>query len=228
MADPPMPSSPRVLYAHPFSSYSWKVLIALYENGLAFDYRSLEDPAAAAELAAHWPLGRFPLLVDDGRPVMEASIIVEHLDAAVPPARRMLPDDPATALRVRWLDRFFDNYVMTPIQKIVGDRLRAEPDRDAFGVTEARRHLDAAYAWLERAIGDGRTGDDWATGARFTLADCAATPALFYADWVHPIAPHLRVAAYRARLLAHPSVTRTVDEARPYREYFPLGAPERD
>ncbi len=116
-----------------------------------------------------------------------------------------------------------DNYVMTQMQKIVGDAIRAEPDRDPFGVTEARRQLDAACAWLH-----GEIGDDWAMGSRFTLADCAAAPALFYADWVQPIGEHARVAAYRARLLARPSVARAADEARPYRGYFPLGAPERD
>ncbi len=213
----------RVLYAHPFSSYSWKVLIALYANDLAFAYRSVEDPAAAAELAAFWPLKRFPLLVDEGRPVIESSIIVEHLDAAVPAAARMVPGG-AAALQVRWLDRAFDNYVMTPMQKIVADRLRPEADRDPFGVAEARRALDAAYAWLDGTIGDG-----WAAGGTFSLADCAAAPALFYADWVQPIGPaHPRTAAYRARLLAHPAVARTVDEARPFRHYFPGGAPDRD
>ncbi len=214
---------PRILYAHPFSSYCWKVLIALYENDLAFDYRSLEDPAANAELAALWPLRKFPLLVDDGVPVIEASIIVEHLDAAVPPASRMLPADPAEALHVRWLDRVFDNYVMTPMQKIVADSMRGEGEHDAVGVADARRQLDAAYAWL-----DGAIGDEWASGARFTLADCAAAPALFYADWAHPIVGHARVTAYRGRLLARASVARAVDEARPYRGYFPLGAPDRD
>lgn len=89
----------RVLYAHPFSSYCWKVLIALYESDLAFDYRSVEDPAASAELAAHWPLRKFPLLVDDGAAVIESSIIVEHLDAALPPEARMIPADPRTRSR---------------------------------------------------------------------------------------------------------------------------------
>lgn len=213
----------RVLYAHPFSSYCWKVLIALYESDLAFDYRSVEDPAASAELAAHWPLKKFPLLVDDGAAVIESSIIIEHLDTTLPPEARMIPADPAAALKVRWLDRFFDNYIMTPMNKIVADSIRAEPDRDTFGVADARRQLDAAYAWL-----DGNIGDDWAAGDRFTLADCAAAPALFYADWAHPIAGHARVAAYRGRLLARASVARAVDEARPYRGYFPLGAPDRD
>lgn len=213
----------RVLYAHPFSSYCWKVLIALYESDLAFDYRSVEDAAASAELAALWPLKKFPLLVDDGAPVIESSIIVEHLDASLPPEARMIPADAAEALKVRWLDRFFDNYIMTPMNKIVADSIRAKADRDAFGVADARRRLDAAYAWL-----DGTIGNEWAAGDRFTLADCAAAPALFYADWAHPIGEHARVAAYRGRLLARASMARAVDEARPYRGYFPLGAPDRD
>jgi glutathione S-transferase len=212
----------RVLYVHPFSSYCWKVLIALYESDLPFDYRSVEDPAASAELAAHWPLKKFPLLVDDGAPIIESSIIVEHLDAALAPEARMIPAGPS-ALKVRWLDRFFDNYIMTPMTKIVADSMRAEPDRDLVGVADARRQLDAAYAWL-----DGTIGDDWAAGDRFTLADCAAAPALFYADWAHPVGGHARVAAYRGRLLARASVARAVEEARPYRGYFPLRAPDRD
>ncbi len=209
------------LYAHPFSSYCWKVLIACYETGTEFDYRSLEEPGAAAELAALWPLKRFPLLVDNGRPVMESSIIIEHVDQALTSERRMVPTD-ATALAVRWMDRFFDNYVMTPVQKIVADRMRAEVDRDPVGATQAREQLLTAYSWLDADI-----GDQWAVGHRFTLADCAAAPALFYSDWVQPCELP-RVAAYRRRLLARPSVARAVDEARPYRHYFPLGAPDRD
>lgn len=112
---------------------------------------------------------------------------------------------------------------MTPMNKIVADSMRAEPDRDLVGVAAARRQLDAAYAWL-----DGTIGDAWAAGDRFTLADCAAAPALFYADWAHPIAEHARVVGYRRRLLARASVARAVDEARPFRGYFPLGAPDRD
>jgi glutathione S-transferase len=123
------------------------------------------------------------------------------------------------------LDRIFDNYVMTPVQKVVGNQLRPEPDRDAYGVTEARGLLDRIYAWLDPRL----AGRAWAAGEEFTLADCAAAPALFYADWVHPIpAAHAHLRGYRARVLARPSVARAVDEARPYRHYFPLGAPDRD
>jgi glutathione S-transferase len=217
----PMPK----LYAHPFSSYSQKALIALYENDTPFEYRVLGDAPAMDELAALWPMKRFPVLVDGGRTVFEASTIVEHLHLHHPGPVRVLPDDPAAALEVRMLDRFFDNYLATPQQKIVFDRLRPEAARDAYGVAEARAALDTAYAWLE----DWMDGREWASGERFSLADCAAAPFLFYADWTHPIgAACANVRAYRQRLLARPSFARAVDEARPYRPLFPLGAPDRD
>ena len=217
-------SLPR-LYAHPFSSYSQKALIALYENGTPFEYRSLEDPQANEELAALWPMRRFPVLVDQGRTILEASCVVEYLDLHHPGPVRLIPADPEAALKVRMLDRFFDNYVSTPQQKVVFDRLRAEDSRDAYGVAEARTMLETAYAWLDRHM----AGREWAAGDAFSLADCAAAPFLFYADWTHPIDPSFaHVRAYRARLLARPSFARAVDEARPYRPYFPLGAPDRD
>lgn len=212
------------LYAHPFSAYCQKVLIALYENDIAFEYRMLEDKDAASELASLWPLKRFPVLVDEGRTILESSIIIEHLDLHYRGRTKLLPEDARAALHVRMMDRFFDNYVMAPMQKVVTDRLRAEADRDSFGVADARRMLDGAYMWLN----EGMDGRQWAAGD-FSLADCAAAPALFYADWAHPIDARLsNVHAYRRRLLAHPSFAKAVDEARPYRSYFPLGAPDRD
>jgi glutathione S-transferase len=216
-----------ILYTHPFSSYCQKVLIALYENATPFEPRVLspENPKALAEHAALWPLKRMPVLVDDGRAVLEASIIIEHLDLHHPGPVRFLPADPLTALDVRMLDRFFDNYVMTPMQRIVFDFIRAPEQRHAPTVAEARELLDAAYAWLDGAL----RGREWAAGGAFSLADCAAAPALFYADWVQPIGTaHARVRAYRARLLARPSFARAVEEARPYRSFFPPGAPDRD
>ena len=212
------------LYAHPFSSYCQKVLIALYENGTPFDYRNLEDAAANAELASLWPLKRFPVLVDQERTILETSSIIEHLEIHYPGPTCLIPQgDPA--VEVRMLDRVFDNYVMTPMQKIVLDHLRAAADRDAYGVTEARALLDRIYAWLDTHL----AGRAWAAGADFTLADCAAAPSLFYADWVQQIPPrHATLRAYRARLLARPSVARAVDEGRPFRGYFPPGAPDRD
>lgn len=215
------------LFGHPFSSYYQKALIAFYENGIDFDFRLLgpDDPATAQEFAALWPIGRFPMLVDDGATIFEATVIIEHLALHHPGPVTLVPVDPRTALPVRMLDRFFDNYVMTPMQKIVTDAIRASADRDPHGVAEARAMLDRAYAWLDRYL----VGREWATDAGFTLADCAAAPSLFYADWAHPIGDRFEsVAAYRRRLLARPSFARAVDEARPYRPYFPLGAPDQD
>jgi glutathione S-transferase len=215
------------VYAHPFSSYCQKVLIALYENDIGFEYRMLamEDPKVAAELESLWPLKRFPVLVDDGHVVVEATIIIEHLGLNHPGRVQLIPGDPNAALDVRMLDRFFDNYVMTPMQRIVADALRAPDERDGRGVADARALLDTAYRWLENRLA-GRT---WAAGESFSLAECAAAPALFYADWSHPIGDDLpNVQAYRRRLLERPSFARAIDEARPYRAYFPLGAPDRD
>ncbi len=216
---------PLKLYAHPFSSYCQKVLIALYENGTPFEYRTLEDEQSGAELETLWPIKRFPVLVDNGRTVMEATIIIEHLGLHHPGPVRLIPEDPREALDVRLMDRIFDNYVMTPMQKIVADRIRPEEVRDPYGVMEARTMLDRAYAWLDRTL----AGREWATGASFSLAECAAAPSLFYADWAHPISDKFaRVRDYRGRLLARASFARAVDEARPFRPFFPLGAPDRD
>ena len=220
-----MPAVRPRLYAHPFSSYSQKALIALYENQIAFDYRNLEDAQANAELAALWPMRRFPVLVDGDRTVIEATSVIEYLDLHYPGPVKLIPEDRDTALEVRMLDRFFDNYISTPQQKVVLDRLRPEADRDPNGVKEARAMLETAYAWLEEHMATR----EWAVGPAFTLADCGAAPFLFYADWTHPIEPRFaHVRAYRERLLARPSFKRAVDEARPYRPYFPLGAPDRD
>jgi glutathione S-transferase len=218
---------PITLYGHPFSSYCQKALIALYEHRIAFELRLLvpDDERTAAEHAALWPLRRMPVLVDDGRVLVESSIIVEHLDLHHHGAARLVPDDPRAALHVRMQDRIFDNYVMTPMQKIVLDAIRPREHRDPYGVAEARALLDATYRWLDGTL----AGRAWAAGDTFTLADCAAAPSLFYADWAHPIDPALaNLRAYRQRLLARPSFARAVDEARPYRPFFPLGAPERD
>ena len=213
---------PLKLYAHPFSSYSQKVLIALYENATPFEYRMLEDPQAAREWAEVRPVARFPVLVDGDRVVFESSAIIEHLHVHRPGPVPLIHGE---GVEVRMLDRFFDQYVMTPMQKIVLDHRREEADRDPFGVVEAHALLDDAYASLDRRMATR----EWAAGDAFSLADCAAAPSLFYADWVHPIGEaHAETRAYRRRLLARPSVARAVDEARPYRSYFPPGAPDRD
>ncbi|EOD53518.1 glutathione S-transferase family protein [Aeromonas molluscorum] len=212
------------LYAHPFSSYSQKVLIALYENATPFDYQNLEEPAANAELAALWPLKRFPVLLDEGRCILESSTIIAHLQAHHPGPVSLIPAGDA-GLEVQMLDRVFDNYVMTLMQKVVLDALRPVDDRDRYGVMQARELLDQIYLWLDQRL----EGRHWMAGAGFTLADCAAAPSLFYADWAHEIpSTHARLRAYRARLLSQPSVVRVVNEARPFRHYFPQGAPARD
>jgi glutathione S-transferase len=215
------------LYGHPFSSYTQKVLIALYENGTPFEMRSLgpETPQHAAEWLRRWPLRKFPLLVDGKRNIAETSIIIEYLQLRHPGPVRLLPAEPTAALEVRFLDRFFDLHVMNAAQHAVDGALTDNPVKAREGLALATAKLDLAYAWLEGQLA-GRT---WAAGSEFTLADCAAAPSLFYADWTHRIPetfPLLR--AYRARLLARPSFARAVDEARPFRPLFPLGAPDRD
>ncbi|MDG2519965.1 glutathione S-transferase family protein [Caulobacter segnis] len=213
------------LFAHPFSSYCQKALIAFYENDIPFTYRMLEDEGVGEELASLWPMKRFPILRDNGRVVMEASIIIEHLQAHHAGPVKLIPQDPDLALEVRMLDRFFDNYVMTPQGKFVYDALRPAESRDPYGVDEARKMLDTSYAWLDQRM-QGRT---WAVGEAFTLADCAAAPSLFYADWTYEIPErYADLLAYRARLLQRPSFARAVDDARRFRYYFPLGAPDRD
>ncbi len=214
------------LYGHPFSSYYQKALIAFYENAVAFTPRMLgpNEPATYAEFARLWPIAKMPLLVDDGRVVAESSVIIEYLDVHHPGATRLVPADAETALEVRFLDRFFDNYIQTPFQTVVGDALRDTSERDPKGVKDARARLEVAYAWLEAHMAQR----EWAS-ERFSLADCAAAPALFYTDWVHEIAPRFKnVRAYRDRLNARPSFARCIDEARQYRPLFPLGAPDRD
>jgi glutathione S-transferase len=215
------------LFAHPFSSYCQKALIAFYENDIPFTFRMLspDEPANGEAFARLWPIKRFPILVDGDRTILEASIIIEYLQVRHPGPATLIPADPDAAIEVRMLDRFFDNYVMTPQGKCVFDALRAPEARDAQGVAEARAMLETAYAWLDERMAR-RT---WAAGEAFSLADCAAAPALFYADWTHEIPSRLtNLKAYRARLLARPSFARAVDEARPFRPFFPLGAPDRD
>lgn len=214
-----------ILYAHPFSSYCQKVLIVLWENSTPFSYRHLEDPGAAEELAKLSPIGKFPALVYGNRTLMESSIIIEYLDLHYPGPVRFVPSEPDAALEVRLLDRFFDLYVMGPVQAAVTESLRRQPDRLGEAKGSAAKALEIAYAWLEARIG----ARAWAAGDYFTLADCAAAPSLFYGDWVHPIDDaYPRLRAYRARLLARPSFARAVEEGRKYRHYFPLGAPDRD
>jgi glutathione S-transferase len=212
-----------VLYQHPFALYCWKALIALYERDVPFTAELVEADRSA--LAALWPPASIPVLVDQGVVVSESSIIVEYLDryGEAPP---LIPADPDEALQARRWDRVVDGYVATPVQTIVGDALRPSGAEDAHGVAAARAALDLAYATLERQL-DGREADGWLAGGDFTVADCAAAPALHYADVVHPLDrdAHPALAAYLDRLLARRSVARVVEEARPYRELFPLPWP---
>lgn len=212
-------------FGHPFSSYTQKVLIALWANETPFEYRMLDPahPENGEELRRHSPFGQFPLLLDDQEAVFESTPIIEHLQARDSGAICWIPGG-ALGRRVRFLDRFFDLHVMGNLQMVVGDALRPEGSRDPYGVNRARQRLNVAYDWLE-----GEIGGEWGAGETFTLADCAAAPSLFYADWVEEIGnSRPRLKAYRARLLAHPIVSRAVEEGRPYRAYFPLGAPDRD
>jgi len=212
-------------FAHPFSSYCQKVLIALYENNIDFEYKMLEDPGVGEELARLWPIGKFPVLVDDGKTVFETSAIIEYLQIHHPGPVRLIPADPDAAVEVRMLDRVFDNYVMNAMQPLVNNMLRPEEQRDPHLTPYVHAALDKAYAWLDSHM----VGREWAAGDGFSLADCAAAPSLFYADWAYEIpAGHTYLKAYRARLLARPSFARAVDEARRFRHYFPLGAPDRD
>jgi glutathione S-transferase len=215
------------LYAHPFSSYCQKALIGLYENDIPFDMALLETGgAASAQLSILWPMQRFPVLEDAGRIVPEATIILEYLSLHYPGPTPLIPADPAAAIDVRLMDRFFDNYVMNPQGAIVFDFIRPQGKQDPYGVEQSRAMLERAYLWLDAHMAS-RT---WASGEAFSLADCAAAPALLYADWTHPIPKSLgHLHAYRARLLQRPSYARALDEARPYRPLFPLGAPvDRD
>jgi glutathione S-transferase len=216
------------LYFHPLSSACHKVLIALYELQLPFEPRllNLGDSQERARFAALWPTGKMPLLIDGSRIVPETTIIIEHLTRQHAGAQTLLPSDPEAALEVRLLERLLDLYVMVPMQAIVGDKLRAEGERDPTGVAKARDTLSMAYELIEQRLA-ART---WAAGDEFSMADCTAAPALFYAATLVPFAPgQVRLAAYFERLLQRPSVARTLDEARPFFPFYPFSdrLPER-
>lgn len=215
------------LYGHPFSSYTQKVLIALNENGTPFEFRCLgpDQPQHTAEWLQRWPLRKFPLLLDGDRQVVETTIIIEYLQLAHPGPVQLIPTDPMAALDVRFMDRFFDLHVMNAMQLAVDGALTGDPVKRADGRVLAEEKLERAYAWLEGHL----PGKTWACGEHFSMADCAAAPSLFYADWTHRIGEQYPVLrAYRSRLLQRPSFARAVDDARPFRSYFPLGAPDRD
>jgi glutathione S-transferase len=213
--------TPLTLHYHPLSSYCHKVLIALDELGIEADRRllNLGDPAERSAYLALWPLGKMPLLVDQGRAIPETSIIIEHLQRHhARPGRVLIPLEAEAALEVRLWDRVFDLHVMTPMQAFTADLLRPEGQRDPLNVARARESLQTAYALVDQHL-QGRT---WVAGDAFSMADCAAAPALFYAVTYVPVPPqHERLAAYFDRLMDRPSVARTIDQARPYFRFYP-------
>ncbi|MER8908886.1 glutathione S-transferase family protein [Mesorhizobium sp. M0018] len=211
-----------IMHLHPLASFCWKPLIALYENGTPFtsvvvDLGNEQSRAAFLKL---WPLGKMPVLRDEAldRTVPESTIVIEYLNAYYPGPVELIPADLDLARQTRLADRFYDFYVQEPMQKIVGDRLRPEGKTDPFGVEQARAQLRSSYAIIEQDM-RSRT---WAVGASFTMADCAAAPALFYANKVEPFGDEYpAVRRYHDRLLQRPSVARVIEEAQPYLKLFP-------
>jgi glutathione S-transferase len=215
-----------VLHQHPFASFCQKVLVAFYELELPFETHLIADEASRRELAAMWPLAKMPVLVDESADLMipESTTIIEYLDDLAPDAPHLIPSDRAAGLQARLWDRFHDAYVAAPMQKIVGDELRPDGGRDPVGVAEARDTLQTAYAILDAQL--AYTGS-WTAGATFTVADCGAAPALFYARVVHrwDEQQQTNITRYYRDLMHRASVARVLDEARPYRELLPLPWP---
>jgi glutathione S-transferase len=210
------------LYFHPLSSFCQKVLVAFYENDVPFEPHvvDLGNAAARAELASIWPIARFPVLRDTARDrtIPESSIIIEYLAQHHPGPTPLVPADADLARQTRLRDRFYDLYVELPMQKVVGDRLRPAGKHDPHGVEEARTLLRTALGMIEQDMAT----KTWAMGDAFTMADCAAAPALFYANLVTPFGDtHAHAAAYLGRLMERPSFARAVAEARPYFALFP-------
>jgi glutathione S-transferase len=212
---------PLTLYYHPLSSFCWKALIALYEAEVPFEARmvNLGDPADRTVFQAVWPLAKFPVLRDEasGETIPESTIVIEYLAERWPSARSLVPAEPEAARQVRLLDRLIDSYIHLPFQQIVGERLRPAEAKDPFGVERNRAAVRQGYDLVAPML-----GEPWAVGEAFTLADCAALPALYYADYAIPLADWPGLAAYLERLKARPSVARVLAEAEPYFEMFPL------
>lgn len=208
------------LYYHPLASFCWKALIALYENETPFEpiLVDLGDEASRAAFLAVYPVGKFPVIEEGGRIVPGSSSVIEYLAAHHPGKVRLVPEDADAALDVRIWDRFHDSYVHEQMQKIVLDRLRPEDQTDPTGVAQAREQIRSSYAILDREMADR----EWAAGEWFSMADCAAAPALFYANKVEGIGPeHDNVTRYLDRLKARPSFARVLAEAEPYFKFFP-------
>jgi glutathione S-transferase len=211
------------LYYHPLASFCWKVSIALHESGIPFEPHlvDLGDEESRRRFLSVWPLGKMPVLHDSdtNRTIPETTIILDYLASRVPSAAWLLPGDAETVLEIRLRDRFFDLYVQQPMQKIVTDRLRSEGQGDAHGVAVARRELRTALDFVEARW----TGSAWAAGEAFSMADCAAAPALFYADKVASFhSSHPNIWAYLQRILARPSFGRVLEEAQPFMHLFPV------
>jgi glutathione S-transferase len=214
-----------ILYGHPFSSYTWKALIALYASEAQFEVRAVDAqfPEHVAFVQQASPLGKFPVLVDGEVTIFEASSIVEYINNHHQGPGSLLPLDPDAANAMRMLDRVFDNYVMTPMSAIVMEHIRNSAAPDQARIAEAKDQLRRTYAWLEGWL------EFYPVGDQITLIECAAAPSLFYADWVEEIGEACpRLQAWRAHLLRIPAVAQCVDDARPFREMFPPGTPDRD
>ena len=208
------------LYLHPLSSFCWKVEIAFYESGIPFEpvmvnLGNAEERAAYLKLS---PFGKIPTLVDGERVVNETTIMIEYLAMKFPEAAKLVPKDPIEALKVRGLDRFYDLYLNSPLGRIAFHRLRPEAERDNIGTAMLMNDLKTAVGIVEKDMGS-RT---WAAGESFTMADCAAAPALFYVDKLVPYSSgYPNTARYLDRLKARPSVARAIAEAEPYFHMVP-------
>jgi glutathione S-transferase len=212
---------PLTLYYHPLSSFCWKVLIALYEGDVPFEPQqvNLGDQVDRAAFKAVWPLAKIPVLRDEahGKTIPESSIIIDYLARTELSTASLVPSDPDLAMQTRLIDRLIDGYIHLPLQRVVADRLRPQGRQDSFGVEQATDQIRAGYSMLVPMI-----AGPWAVGESFTLADCAALPALFYADYAVPLVDWPELASYLSRLKARPSVARVLAEAEPFFKYFPL------
>jgi glutathione S-transferase len=209
------------LYYHPLSSFCWKTLIAFYENSTPFEpvLVNLGDEKSRADFLAIWPIGKFPVVRDEtrGRLVPESSIIIEYLAQHYPGRSKLVPDDPDVARQIRMRDRFFDSYIHVPMQRVVAERLRPKDKRDPYGVEQARSQMKTALMMVDAEMGDKQ----WAMGDSYTMADVAASPAVFYANKIGMVAEYRNLMPYLDRLISRPSFARVLKEAEPYFAMFP-------
>jgi len=223
--DSERPKTKLALYGHPFSSYTWKVLIALYAEDLDFDFRIVDadHPENVEMVRTAGPLGKFPVIVDGENVIFEATSIIEYISRHYGGLEMLVPKEEDAAIGMRMLDRLFDNYVMAPTQDIIDEYIRDREHPDMARIGEARDKLERSYAWIDGWL------EYYPPMDHISLIECAAAPSLFYADWVHPIGDDFqRLRFWRSHLLRRPPVARCVEEARPYRGTFPPGAPDRD